>query len=189
MNDRINTERIRCYLRFDFLPDRGKTPKYGLSVYKGFFPVLDELKGKRGAGKGKVELTLVPAIDDKNPRSPEVRLQAKAHGKSLNFGGLKQYWDADGNLTGYAYSEPPTGETFGSKDKRNNPFFPDYTADAMLFKFHNFNIEHELNGIGKVVLPEYFEVLIIEGGRSMAKAYLSKMKRGGYDGELERDRE
>lgn len=179
----MNTAVISAYFYFELVKGAGKTPKYRVIKMAGYYPPFETLKGVRGDGKGKITVFMLDAIDKTNGRSPETRLQAA---RSLNLTGLKRYWQ-DGKLSGYAYGNPPQGETYGNKKTLQNPFYPDYVADGFVFKFGDV-VKCTLGSI-EYILPECFEMLVIDKGGILAAAYCTQLKNGGFDGQLNELRE
>lgn len=170
---------IKAYYKFELLKGSGKTPKYRLIKAAGDYPPFEYLKGVRGKGKGQIYMYLLGRIDDNNGRAPEFRLQAA---KSFPFTGLKQFWQ-DGKMSGYAYGELPQTETYGKKHPRPNPFYPDYISDGLIFKFGD-TCSVKL-GESECLLPESFELLVIDKGKALAAGYCAQLKNGGFDELLE----
>ena len=109
------------------------------------------------------------------PRNtPKMRLQAA---KSLNFTGLKDYF-VDGKVSGYAYGNPPKGETYPYKGKQAPNPFADNQQDGFLFVVHQ---------TGDNLLPDYLELLVIGGCNAdkMAARYVKQLEMGGYDTTLQ----
>lgn len=168
--DNIN---VRCWAKFELVQNGSKCPKYRMTMLAGAYEPLTKITGKRGDGKDKVELTLLNAIDDSNSNAPGTRFQAA---RSLNFTGLKQYWQ-DGKPSGYAWGNPPLGETYGTKKRLPNPFHPDYVGDGFLFNFHG-NVVIEAT---KMEVPEWFELVVLPHGKNLASSYLTVWRKGGWN--------
>lgn len=141
-----------------------KTPKFRMKVSAGYYPVMEELKGR----DGKVCLyyqTKSAVGDDK----PTYWLQAK---NSLNLTGLKEYF-VNGRYCGFAFGYP-YGREFYGKDNKPNPFYKN-RKDGFLFKFH-FRDDGEIGG---------FEMIVLSGAKSLIGAYCKMLVDGGFDEELE----
>lgn len=83
---------IRYYALLTETTAEGKqTPKYTIAKAVGYYPPMEQLKGKNGAVSFYLMEKLKEGLD-----APAYRLQGK---NSLNFTGLKDYF-VDGKLTG-----------------------------------------------------------------------------------------
>ena len=169
----MNTPTIRYYARMENTTQKGrKTPKYTILEQAGYYPPMEQLRGKDGL----VSMNLIPQSREDNSSTPPMRLQAK---KSLNFTGLKDYW-IEGKLSGFAYGYPSDKPTY-SKDEKPNPFYS-YCGDGYLFLF-NFDKEIYLeleNGV-KIQIPYYFELIVLEGAKVLISAYCKMLEMGGFD--------
>lgn len=140
----------------------GKTTKFQCVKSAGYYPPMDELRGR----DGKISLYLVEALQ--GVENPAYRLQAK---NSLNLTGLKEYL-VDGRVSGYAFGYPLGAETYG-KNKRKNPFFQ-YRRDGFLFQFF-FKENGEI---------DRFLMLVLDGAKSIIAAYMKMFADGGFGEEL-----
>ncbi len=161
----MSTPNIRFYALLVNTTQKGKkTPKYTIVKQAGYYPPMDELKGKDGL----ISMNLMEKLKEGN-NVPSMRLQAK---NSLNFTGLKEYFD-NGKLSGFAYGYPFDKETY-SKDNKKNPFF-DYKQDGFLFRI----CQDEQNPTN--LIPTHIEMVVLEGARTLASAYCKQLKMGGFD--------
>lgn len=140
----------------------GKTTKFQCVKSAGYYPPMDELRGR----DGRISLYFVEALQ--GVENPAYRLQAK---NSLNFTGLKEYF-VGGQVSGYAYGYPLTAETYG-KNKRKNPFFLN-RRDGFLFRFF-FREDGEI---------ERFYMIVLDGAKSIIASYMKMLADGGFDEEL-----
>ena len=166
----MNTPNIRYYAKMvNTTPKGKKTPKYTIVAQAGLFPAIENLKGR----DGRVSFNLMEKLKE-GANVPAMRLQAK---NSLNFTGLKDYF-VDGKVSGYAYGNPPKGETYPYKGKQAPNPFADNQQDGFLFVVHQ---------TGDNLLPDYLELLVIGGCNAdkMAARYVKQLEMGGYDTTLQ----
>lgn len=149
-----------------------KSTKYTITEQTGFYPPIEELRGK----DGKISMYLMEKLKE-GFHVPSVRLQAK---NSLNLTGLKDYYD-NGKLSGFAYGYPFAEETY-SKKKRPNPFYK-YSQDGFLF------ITHQDTDKPDSVTPTCIELLVLKGAKVVIGGYCKQLALGGFDDELRRLRE
>ena len=147
-----------------------KTTKYTIAEQAGFYPPMEELRGK----DGKISMYLMEKLKE-GLHVPSVRLQAK---NSLNLTGLKDYYD-NGKLSGFAYGYPFGEETY-SKKKRPNPFYK-YSQDGFLFIIHQ---DEQGN-----MAPTSIEMLVLKEAKVVIGGYCKQLAFGGFDDELRRLRE
>lgn len=162
----MNTPNISFYGEFvNSTPKGNKTPKYTLKRQAGYYPPMEQLKGK----DGKISVNLMEKLKE-GESVPAMRLQAK---NSLNFTGLKDYF-VDGKLSGYAYGYPLSKPTYG-KDEKINPFY-NYRKDGYLFLIH----QDDPN----TITPTSFELIVLEDAKILISAYAKQLCMGGYDENL-----
>jgi len=166
---------IRYYARLDFDPASKKTPKYVITAEAGYYPPMEQLKGR----DGKVSMFLMDKLKE-GANVPSMRLQAK---NSLNFTGLKDYF-VDGKLSGYAYGYPLADATY-SKDGKPNPFF-EYKEDGFLFLVGQ---DEKAATEQDKIRPSYFELVVLEGAKVLVSSYCKSLLMGGFDDTLELLRE
>jgi hypothetical protein len=145
-----------------------KTPKFTISEQAGYYPPMEQLKGR----DGQISMNLMEKLKE-GENVPSMRLQAKS---SLNFTGLKEYF-VDGKLSGYAYGYPLDKPTY-SKDERTNPFF-EYKEDGFLFL-----IEQDESDT-KNIVPTSIELIVLEGAKVLISAYCKQLLMGGFDEALQ----
>lgn len=143
---------------------QGKTPKYTIVEEVGFYPPMEELRSK----DNKITMYLIEKLKE-GSNVPSMRLQAKG---SLNFTGLKE-WFENGKLSGFAYGYPYDKPTYSSKAKKN-PFY-EYRNDGFLFV--SCVDDKDPNNL----LPQSFEMIVIEGARFVISALCKQMQMGGFD--------
>lgn len=158
----MRTPTIKYYALLEKV-EAGKTPKYVVTYASGNYPPMEELRGKGEA----IAMYLTEKLKD-GERVPAMRLQAK---NSLNFTGLKDYFTADGQLSGYAYGYPPSTPTYSGK-QRENPFYQ-WREDGFLFIVHQENPNS--------LTPTSIELLVIDGGKGYITAECKRLAMGGYD--------
>ena len=165
----MNTPNIRYYARMVNTTQNGKkTPKFTISEQEGYYPPMEQLKGR----DGQISMNLMEKLKE-GENVPSMRLQAKS---SLNFTGLKEYF-VDGKLSGYAYGYPLDKPTY-SKDERTNPFF-EYKEDGFLFL-----IEQDESDT-KNIVPTSIELVVLEGAKVLISAYCKQLLMGGFDEALQ----
>lgn len=160
--------KIRYYAKmvYDDTSQR-KTPKYTVISEAGYYPPMEDLKNK----KGIISMYLMEKRKE-GENVPSMRLQAK---NSLNFTGLKEYF-LDGKLSGYAYGNPLSSETYSSK-KRNNPFY-EYRQDGYLFIMH---VDKTTINKTTPIIPSTIELIVIEEGAVLIPSYCKQLLMGGFD--------
>lgn len=166
---------ISYYARLDYDQTSKKTPKYVITAEAGFYPPMEQLKGRNG----KVSMYLMEKLKE-GANVPSMRLQAK---DSLNFTGLKDYF-VDGKLSGYAYGYPLQDATYSAK-KKPNPFFG-YKQDGFLFLVHQ--NDKAASGQDKI-RPSYIELIVLEGAKVLVSSYCKQLLMGGFDEALKALRE
>lgn len=152
------------YARMADTTNGKKIPKYTITEQWGYFPPMDEIRGRDGL----ISMNLVEKLKDGH-NVPAMRLQAK---NSLNFTGLKDYFQ-DGKLSGYAYGYPSEVETYG-KNNRVNPFCR-YKDCGYLFIVHTDGSDPEC------IVPTEIELLVLDGARVLIPAYCKQLVMGGFD--------
>lgn len=169
----MNTPNIRYYAKFVNTTQNGKkTPKFTIIMQAGYYPPMEQLKGR----DGKISMYLMEKLKE-GDNVPSMRLQAV---KSLNFTGLKEYFQ-DGKLSGFAYGYPLDSETY-SKGSKPNPFF-DYRQDGFLFKVYQDSSDP------KSVVPACIELIVLEGAKVLISAYCKQLVMGGFEDALQTFRE
>lgn len=169
----MSTPNIRYYARMVNTTQTGKkTPKYTITAQAGYYPPMEQLKGR----DGKISVNLMEKLRE-GENIPSMRLQAK---NSLNLTGLKEYFK-DGKLSGYAYGYPLDKPTY-SKDEKPNPFF-EYKQDGFLFLIHQ-----DEKDTGKE-MPTSIELIVLEGARVLISAYCKQLVMGGFNDDLKQLRE
>lgn len=166
----MNTPPIQWYGEFTLNPQT-TTPKYVLTKESGYYPVIENLKGR----DKKISLFLMESTKSGSKDSittPPMKLQAKG---SLNLTGLKYYF-IEGKLSGYACGNPYHKETYrcNGKDK-TNPFYENRN-DGFLFIFKNES--------GNPV-PSSFEMIVLSNARPVIASYLQMLRVGGFNDVLE----
>ena len=159
------TPDIRFYAKLEYCKDSKKTPKYTVTERAGYYPPMENLKGKNGL----ITFYLMEKLKE-GTNVPSVRLQGK---KSLNVTGLKEYFQ-DGKLSGFAYGYPPSEPTYSSKQIKN-PFF-DYKKDAFLFIVHQTEPEPT---------PDVIEMVVLADAKCLASSYCKQLQMGGFDEALD----
>lgn len=169
----MNTPNIRYYAKMVNTTQNGKkTPKYTIVAQAGYYPPMEDLKGR----DGQISMNLMEKLKE-GDNVPSMRLQAKG---SLNFTGLKDYFQ-DGKLSGFAYGYPLDRQTY-SKDEKPNPFF-DYKQDGFLFLIEqNEKAPTDLT-------PTSIELVVLEGAKILISAYCKQLVMGGFDEALQTLRE
>lgn len=163
---------ILYYAKFKNTTEGRKTPKYTVISQWGYYPPMEELKGRDGL----ISMNLVEKLKE-GENVPAMRLQAK---NSLNFTGLKEYF-IDGKLSGYAYGYPSDVQYYSSK-KRLNPFF-EHRNDGYLFIVNT-------DGCAPTnIIPTGFEMIVLEGGRTLIPSYCKQFIMGGFDEALKEIRQ
>lgn len=169
----MNTPNICYYAKMVNTTQKGKkTPKYTITAQAGYYPPMEQLKGR----DGQISMHLMEKLKE-GDNVPSMRLQAK---NSLNFTGLKDYFQ-DGKLSGFAYGYPLDKPTY-SKDKKPNPFF-DYKQDGFLFL-----IEQDKKDPTNLT-PTAIELIVLDGAKVLIGAYCKQLAMGGFDEALQALRE
>lgn len=163
------TPLIKFYGKFELANNELKTPKYTMIKAAGFLPELDALRGRNG----KVNLYLLAKREGMSSDAPAMSLQAK---NSFNLSGLKEYF-VNCKLSGFAYGWPMQDETYSAK-KTPNPLYG-CRYDGFLFVFH---YEHQQEG--EAVKPNWFEMIVIDGGKVLIGAYCKVLQLGGFNEDL-----
>jgi len=165
----MNTPNIRYYAKLVNTTQNGKkTPKFTLIMQAGYYPPMEQLKGR----DGQISMYLMEKLKE-GENVPSMRLQAI---KSLNFTGLKEYF-VDGKLSGFAYGYPLDKPTY-SKDSKQNPFV-EYKEDGFLFLIHQDEQAPESQ------IPTSIELVVLEGAKVLISAYCKQLLMGGFDEALE----
>ena len=166
----MNMPKVRYYAKLVNTTQKGKkTPKYTIVQEAGYYPPMEQLKGKDGF----VSMNLLPQSREDKSSTPPMRLQAK---NSLNFTGLKDYW-IEGCLSGVAYGYPFGKPTY-SKDEKPNPFYNGYTDDGFLFKIY----QDESNATNPT--PTCIELIVLAGAKVLISTYCKMLENGGFDNDL-----
>lgn len=161
----MNTPNIRYYAKMVNATQKGKkTPKYTITAQAGYYPPMEQLRGRDGL----ISMNLMEKLKE-GDNVPSMRLQAKS---SLNFTGLKEYFE-DSKLSGFAYGYPMDKPTY-SKDKKPNPFH-EYKEDGYLF------IVSQDEEDPTILTPKSIELVVLEGARVLISAYCKQLKMGGFD--------
>lgn len=168
------TPPIRYYARLDYDTASKKTPKYVITAEAGYYPPMEQLKGR----DGKVSMYLMEKKEGAN--TPSMRLQAK---NSLNFTGLKDYF-IGGKLSGFAYGYPLQDATYSAKNKPNP--FVGYKQDGFLFLIHQ---DEKAATEQERIRPSYIELVVLEGAKVLISSYCKSLVMGGYDEALKSLRE
>ena len=165
----MSTPRIKYYAKLVNTTQTGKvTPKYTITAQAGFYPPMEQLKGRDGL----VSMNLMEKLKE-GENVPSMRLQAKG---SYNFTGLKEYFQ-DGKLSGYAYGYPDPRPTYSSRGKAN-PFF-DCRQDGYLFL-----IQADQSDPTNTI-PASIELIVLESAKVLISAYCKQLTMGGFDEVLE----
>lgn len=169
----MNTPNIRYYARLVNTTQKGKkTPKYTIVAQAGYYPPMEQLKGRDGL----ISMNLMEKLKD-GCNIPSMRLQAK---NSLNFTGLKDYFQ-DGKLSGFAYGYPYEKPTYSKSDK-SNPF-TEYKQDGFLFL-----VEQDKEDTQSMI-PTTIEIIVLERAKVLISAYCKQLVMGGFDEALQSLRE
>ena len=165
----MNAPNIRYYAKLINTTQKGKkTPKYTIIEQAGYYPPMEQLRGKDGL----ISMNLMPQSREDKSSTPPMRLQAK---NSLNFTGLKDYW-IEGCLSGFAYGYPLDKPTY-SKDEKPNPFY-EYKEDGFLFKID----QDDSNPTNPT--PTGFELVVLEGAKVLVSTFCKMLAMGGFDDAL-----
>lgn len=169
------TPNIRYYAKMVYDANSKKTPKYVVLTQAGYYPPMEQIKGRNGL----VSMYLMEKLKE-GTNVPSMRLQAK---DSLNFTGLKDYF-VDGRLSGFAYGYPLTDKTYSSK-KKENPFF-EYKDDGYLFIIHQ---DQTAETVPEQIKPTIIELVVLEGAKVLISSYCKQLMMGGFDEVLKSLRE
>lgn len=161
------TPNIRYYAKMAFDTNSKKTPKYAITAQAGFYPPMEQLKGRNGL----VSMYLMEKLKE-GENIPSMRLQAK---DSLNFTGLKEFF-VDGKLSGFAYGYPLSDKTYSAK-KKTNPFY-EYKDDGYLFIVHQ---DKNANTAPEQIRPTIIELVVLEGAKVLISSYCKQLMMGGFD--------
>lgn len=165
----MSTPRVKYYAKLVNTTQTGKvTPKYTITAQAGYYPPMEQLKGRDGL----VSMNLMEKLKE-GENVPSMRLQAKG---SYNFTGLKEYFQ-DGKLSGYAYGYPDPRPTYSSKNKPN-PFF-DCKQDGYLFL-----IQADQSDPTNTT-PTSIELIVLESAKVLISAYCKQLTMGGFEEVLE----
>ncbi len=164
MSCRTVTPNIKCCARLIDATGSKKTPKYKITHKMGYFPELENLKGK----DGEISFYLLESRSSGSKEdAPEMRLQGK---NSLNITGLKYLFVDRGKLSGFAYGYPSDKKTY-SKDNKPNPFYG-CRQDAFLFVLHQKDGEPR---------PSVIDMLVLENGKALAPSFCKSLMNHGFD--------
>lgn len=165
----MSTPRVKFYAKLVNSTQTGKvTPKYTIIAQAGYYPPMEQLKGRNGL----ISMNLMEKLKE-GENVPSMRLQAKG---SLNFTGLKEFF-IDGKISGYAYGYPDPRPTYSSKNKAN-PFF-DCRQDGYLFL-----IQADQSDPTNTI-PTSIELIVLESAKVLISAYCKQLTMGGFDEVLE----
>jgi len=165
----MSTPRVKFYAKLVNSTQTGKvTPKYTITAQAGYYPPMEQLKGRDGL----ISMNLMEKLKE-GENVPSMRLQAKG---SLNFTGLKEFF-IDGKISGYAYGYPDPRPTYSSKNKAN-PFF-DCRQDGYLFL-----IQADQSDPTNTI-PTSIELIVLESAKVLISAYCKQLTMGGFDEVLE----
>lgn len=161
---------IRYYARLDDCTGNGKTPKYVVMAWAGYYPPMNEIVGR----DGKISMYLQVSKDSGSEKdnAPAMKLQAK---NSLNFTGLKDYF-VNGRLSGFAYGYPLSAETYGSK-RKPNPFY-NFRDDGFLFIVHQ---DQTATTAPEKIKPSSIELVVLDGAKVLISSYCKMLQMGGFD--------
>ena len=163
---------IVYYARLTYDTGSGKIPKYVVTAEAGYYPAMDNLRGR----DGRISVYLQEKRETQTKSStPAMWLQAKY---SLNLTGLKDYF-VNGYLSGFAYGYPLDKPEFSAK-KRPNPFY-ECREDGFLFVVHQ---NKEASTPEAKQLPTEFEMIVLQGGKCLISAYCKALMNGGFDSRL-----
>lgn len=169
----MNTPIIKFYAKMVNTTEAGKvTPKYTITAQAGYYPPMEQLKGRDGL----ISMNLMEKLKE-GDNVPSMRLQAKG---SYNFTGLKEYFQ-DGKLSGYAYGYPDPRPTYSSQNKPN-PFF-DCKQDGYLFL-----IQADQSDPTNTI-PTSIELVVLENAKMLISVFCKQLTMGGFDEVLEQLRE
>jgi len=169
----MSTPNVRYYAKMVNTTQKGKkTPKYTITAQAGYYPPMEQLRGR----DGQISMNLMEKLKE-GDNVPSMRLQAK---NSLNFTGLKEYF-MDGKLSGFAYGYPLDKPTY-SKDNKPNPFY-DYKQDGFLFL-----VEQDEKDPTNLT-PTSIELIVLDGAKVLISAYCKQLVMGGFDEALQALRE
>jgi hypothetical protein len=163
----MTTPNICYYAKMVYEANSKKTPKYVITVQAGYYPPMEQIKGRNGL----ISMYLMEKLKE-GANVPSMRLQAK---DSLNFTGLKEYF-VDGKLSGFAYGYPLTDKTYGSK-KKENPFY-EYKDDGYLFIVHQ---DRSANTATEQIRPTVIELIVLDGAKVLISSYCKQLMMGGFD--------
>ncbi|MCD8202435.1 MAG: hypothetical protein LUD48_02190 [Prevotella sp.] len=164
---------IRYYACLTLCTDKGKsTPKYRITASAGYYEPMTALIG----ADHNISFYLLEKLRE-GDNIPSVWLQGK---NSLNFTGLKEYFDDNGKLNGNAYGYPYQSKTYSTK-KRANPFY-EYRNDGYLFIIHQDTASTVTDEEQpQQITPTSIELLVLEGAKSLISSYCKMLAMGGFD--------
>ena len=161
------TPSICYYAKMVYDTNSKKTPKYVITTQAGYYPPMEQIKGRNGL----ISMYLMEKLKE-GANIPSMRLQAK---DSLNFTGLKEYF-VDGRLSGFAYGYPLTDKTYSSK-KKENPFY-EYKDNGYLFIVHQ---DRNANTAPEQIRPTVIELIVLDGAKVLISSYCKQLMMGGFD--------
>lgn len=161
------TPNICYYAKMVYDTNSKKTPKYVITAQAGYYPPMEQIKGRNGL----ISMYLMEKLKE-GANVPSMRLQAK---DSLNFTGLKEYF-VDGRLCGFAYGYPLTDKTYSSK-KKENPFY-EYKDDGYLFIVHQ---DRNANTAPEQIRPTVIELIVLDGSKVLISSYCKQLMMGGFN--------
>lgn len=161
------TPNICYYAKMVYDTNSKKTPKYVITAQAGYYPPMEQIKGRNGL----ISMYLMEKLKE-GANVPSMRLQAK---DSLNFTGLKEYF-VDGRLSGFAYGYPLTDKTYSSK-KKENPFY-EYKDDGYLFIVHQ---DRNANTAPEQIRPTVIELIVLGGAKVLISSYCKQLMMGGFN--------
>lgn len=161
------TPNICYYAKMVYDTNSKKTPKYVITAQAGYYPPMEQIKGRNGF----ISMYLMEKLKE-GANVPSMRLQAK---DSLNFTGLKEYF-VDGRLSGFAYGYPLTDKTYSSK-KKENPFY-EYKDDGYLFIVHQ---DRNANTAPEQIRPTVIELIVLGGAKVLISSYCKQLMMGGFN--------
>lgn len=161
------TPNICYYAKMVYDTNSKKTPKYVITAQAGYYPPMEQIKGRNGL----ISMYLMEKLKE-GANVPSMRLQAK---DSPNFTGLKEYF-VDGKLSGFAYGYPLDTKTYSSKQKPN-PFY-EYKDDGYLFIVHQ---DENANTTPEQIRPTIIELIVLDGAKVLISSYCKQLMMGGFN--------
>lgn len=164
----MNRPNVVYYAKMVYSTAEGKkTPKYTIVSQYGYYPPMEQLRGR----DGNISMNLMNKLKD-SANVPSMRLQAK---NSLNFTGLKELF-RDGELSGYAYGYPNDEATYG-KENKPNPFY-EYKEDGFLFI-----MEADKDNTDNL-LPVAIELIVLRNAKPVISGWFDGLVSGHFDADL-----